>query len=138
MQKESKTTPLHGRHKAFGANMADFGGYEMPLWYSTAKAEHSAVQTTNTGIFDTSHMAVIMVARPKTYELLQFCFTNDLATCIGKNKGPLSPGRYVYGVYLNEKGEVIDIKDNRRKLTAKIVDEIRTDRTARRPIAEML
>ena len=107
MQKESKTTPLHGRHTASGANMADFGGYDMPLWYSTAKAEHLAVLT-NAGIFDTSHMAVIMVAGPEAYELLQFCFTNDLATCIGKNKGPLSPGRCVYGAYLNEKGEVID------------------------------
>jgi len=107
MQRESKTTPLHGRHKACGANMANFGGYEMPLWYSTAKAEHLAVLT-NAGIFDTSHMAVVMVAGPEAYELLQFCFTNDLATCTGKNKGALSPGRCVYGAYLNKKGEVID------------------------------
>ena len=107
MQKESKTTPLHGRHTALGANMADFGGYEMPLWYSTAKAEHLAVLT-NAGIFDTSHMAVVMVAGPEALELLQLCFTNDLAACTGKNKGPLSPGRCVYGAYLNEKGEVID------------------------------
>jgi aminomethyltransferase len=87
--------------------MADFGGYEMPLWYSTAKAEHLAVLT-NAGIFDTSHMAVIMVAGPDALELLQLCFTNDLAACTGKNKAPLSPGRCVYGAYLNEKGEVID------------------------------
>jgi aminomethyltransferase len=107
MQKESKTTPLHGRHTALGANMADFGGYEMPLWYSTAKMEHLAVLT-NAGIFDTSHMAVIMVAGPEALELLQLCFTNDLAACTGKSKGPLTPGRCVYGAYLNQKGEVID------------------------------
>jgi aminomethyltransferase len=107
MQKESKITPLHGRHTALGANMADFGGYEMPLWYSTAKMEHLAVLT-NAGIFDTSHMAVIMVAGPEALELLQLCFTNDLAACTGKIKGPLSPGRCVYGAYLNQKGEVID------------------------------
>jgi aminomethyltransferase len=107
MQKESKTTPLHGRHTALGANMADFGGYDMPLWYSTAKAEHLAVLT-NAGIFDTSHMAVIMVAGPEALELLQLCFTNDLAACTGKSKGPLTPGRCVYGAYLNQKGEVID------------------------------
>ncbi len=107
MQKESKTTPLHGWHKAKGANMADFGGYEMPLWYSTAKAEHLSVLT-HAGIFDTSHMAVVMVAGPEAYDLLQLCFTNDLAACIGKSKGPLIPGRSVYGAYLNQKGEVID------------------------------
>jgi aminomethyltransferase len=87
--------------------MADFGGYEMPLWYSTAKKEHLSVLT-NAGIFDTSHMAVVMVAGPEAYELLQLCFTNDLAACIGKSKKSLSPGRCVYGAYLNEKGEVID------------------------------
>ena len=107
MQTESKTTPLHGWHKAKGANMADFGGYEMPLWYSTAKAEHLSVLT-HAGIFDTSHMAVVMVAGPEAYDLLQLCFTNDLAACIGKSKGPLIPGRSVYGAYLNQKGEVID------------------------------
>ncbi len=107
MQKERKITPLHGWHAAHGANMAEFGGYEMPLWYSTAKKEHLAVLT-NAGIFDTSHMAVVMVAGPEAYDLLQLCFTNDLAACIGKSKKPLFPGRCVYGAYLNEKGEVID------------------------------
>jgi aminomethyltransferase len=87
--------------------MADFGGYEMPLWYSTARKEHLAVLT-NAGIFDTSHMAVVMVAGPEAYDLLQLCFTNDLAACIGKSKKPLSSSRCVYGAYLNEKGEVID------------------------------
>ena len=61
MQKESKTTPLHDWHTAQGANMADFGGYDMPLWYSTAKTEHLSVLT-HAGIFDTSHMAAVMVA----------------------------------------------------------------------------
>lgn len=107
MQKKRKITPLHGWHAAHGANMADFGGYEMPLWYSTAKKEHLSVLT-NAGIFDTGHMAVVMVAGSEAYELLQLCFTNDLAACIGKSKKPLSPGRCVYGAYLNEKGEVID------------------------------
>ena len=87
--------------------MADFGGYEMPLWYSTAKLEHLTVLT-KAGIFDTSHMAVVTVAGPDAFDLLQLCLTNDMAACIGKNKAPLSPGRSVYGAYLNEKGEVID------------------------------
>jgi aminomethyltransferase len=107
MQKHSKITPLHGRHTASGANMADFGGYEMPLWYSTAKMEHLTVLT-NAGIFDTSHMAVVMVAGPEAYKLLQLCFTNDLAACTGKIKAPLPAGRCFYGAYLNQEGEVID------------------------------
>ena len=54
MEKESGKTLLHGWHVARGANMADFGGYEMPLWYSSAKNEHMAVLT-HAGMFDTSH-----------------------------------------------------------------------------------
>lgn len=107
MGKEIKKTPLHGWHVANGANMADFGGYEMPLWYSAAKKEHLSVLT-NAGIFDTSHMAVVLVAGPDAHDLLQLCFTNDLDACTGKAQKPLTPGRCVYGAYLNEKGEVID------------------------------
>ena len=102
-----KKTPLHGRHLSAGANMADFGGYEMPLWYSTARKEHLAVLT-RAGMFDTSHMALVRVEGPDAHELLQLCFTNNLDACVGKSKKALSPGRCVYGAYLNEKGEVID------------------------------
>jgi len=55
-----KTTPLHSWHRQMGANMAEFGGYEMPLWYSSAKNEHLSVLTA-AGVFDTSHMAVVVV-----------------------------------------------------------------------------
>ena len=107
MEIETKKTALHAWHVTNGANMADFGGYEMPLWYSTARKEHLSVLT-NAGIFDTSHMALVLVKGPDAYELLQLCFTNNLDACIGKSKKPISPGRCVYGAYLNEKGEVID------------------------------
>ena len=43
MEQETKQTALHGWHTSRGANMADFGGYEMPLWYSSAKDEHLSV-----------------------------------------------------------------------------------------------
>jgi len=107
MEKEIKKTPMHGWHVANDANMADFGGYEMPLWYSTARKEHLSVLI-NAGIFDTSHMALVLVKGPDAYELLQLCFTNNMDACIGKSKKPIFPGRCVYGAYLNEKGEVID------------------------------
>ncbi|MBN2568622.1 MAG: aminomethyl transferase family protein [Deltaproteobacteria bacterium] len=108
MEKKVKHTPLHEWHSGNGANMAIFGGYDMPLWYrSGAKKEHLTV-ITNAGIFDTSHMALVTVSGRDAFDLLQLCFTKDLNECIGKNRSPLEPGRCVYGAYLNEKGEVID------------------------------
>ncbi|MDO9516149.1 MAG: aminomethyltransferase family protein [Syntrophales bacterium] len=103
-----RRTPLHTWHLKHGANMALFGGYEMPLWYpSGVKWEHLAVLS-GAGMFDTSHMAVIMVEGPGALDFLQLCFTKNLNACIGKDKGPLVPGRSVYGVFLNDLGHVID------------------------------
>jgi aminomethyltransferase len=107
MENTSKKTLLHGWHVSHGATMADFGGYEMPLWYSSSKNEHMAV-INQAGMFDTSHMASVLISGPDAFALLQLCFTNDLSGCIGKSRNALSSGRCVYGVYLNEKGEVID------------------------------
>ncbi len=107
MSNTSKKTPLHDWHLKAGANMANFGGYQMPLWYSSAKNEHLSVLT-HAGLFDTSHMAVITVRGSNALDLLQHCFTNDLASCIGPQKKPLHPGRCVYGAFLNETGGVLD------------------------------
>jgi len=108
MEKEIRKTLLHDWHVAQGANMASFGGYDMPLWYPRgAKKEHLAVLT-HAGIFDTSHMAAILVTGAGAADILQQCFTKDLGACIGKSRTPLTPGRCVYGAYLNERGEVID------------------------------
>jgi aminomethyltransferase len=88
--------------------MGSFGGYEMPLWYPTgAKEEHLAV-VQRAGVFDTSHMAAIHVSGPDARWLLQHCYTKDLEACVGKSRAPLAPGKSVYGVFLNEKGEVLD------------------------------
>ena len=103
-----KKTPLHDWHLERGAHMALFGGYDMPLWYpSGAKQEHLAVLT-GAGMFDTSHMAVILVEGPGALTLLQLCFSKDLDACIGKNRGPLTVERCAYGVFLNDRGNVID------------------------------
>ena len=108
MEKETKRTLLHGWHLKQGANMAQFGGYDMPLWYPTGtKSEHLAVLT-GAGLFDTSHMASVMLAGPDAFDLLQRCFSKNLNACIGNKLLPLSPGRCVYGVFLNDVGEVID------------------------------
>jgi len=95
-----KTTPLHNWHLSSGANMADFGGYHMPLWYKTGvKNEHLSVLE-SAGIFDTSHMACILIKGSNAFDILQFCFTRDIDT--------LETGRCVYGAFLNDKGFSID------------------------------
>lgn len=107
MNGNMKKTPLHSWHKRNGAMVADFGGYEMPLWYSSVKNEHLAVLT-HAGLFDTGHMAVLLVSGPDARNLLQYCFTNNLDGCIGPQRRPLGAGRCVYGAFLNESGGVVD------------------------------
>ena len=50
-----KKTPLHARHRASGARMVPFAGWEMPVEYSGIVSEHMAVRT-RAGLFDVSHM----------------------------------------------------------------------------------
>ncbi len=107
MQTTVKRTPLNSWHRDQGANMANFGGYDMPLWYSSVKDEHLAVLN-GAGVFDTSHMAAVTIAGSGAADLLQYCFTNDLDACMGRSKKPLSPGRCVYGAFLDENGQTID------------------------------
>ena len=103
-----KKTRLHGWHVNHGANMAIFGAYDMPLWYPSGAKEEHLVVLTRAGIFDTSHMSVVTVKGSGARDLLQVCFSKNLAACVGKDQKPLTPGRSVYGVFLNEAGEVID------------------------------
>lgn len=101
-------TPLHDWHTSHGADMVNFSGWRMPLWYpSGAVTEHRAV-VTDVGMFDTSHMSVVMVEGPDAFELLQRCFTRDLRSCGVRDDGPLNPGESVFGAFLNEVGETVD------------------------------
>ncbi|MBW1615866.1 MAG: aminomethyl transferase family protein [Deltaproteobacteria bacterium] len=103
-----KKTPLYNWHKSAKANLAQFGGYEMPLWYPEGvKKEHIAV-ITKAGIFDTSHMAVITLKGAQAFDLLQKTFTKNLSECANFQKEPLKNGQCVYGIFLNEKGETLD------------------------------
>jgi aminomethyltransferase len=88
--------------------MGDFSGWSMPLWYPTgAVAEHRVV-ITHAGLFDTSDMDVLAVNGPGAFALLQLCFTRDLRQCVGRSRDPLTPGRCVYGAFLNDFGDLID------------------------------
>ena len=104
---EIKKTFLNKWHADNGGNLVGFGDYEMPLWYSSVKKEHLVVLT-NAGMFDTSHMAVVMARGPGAFDLIQLCFTRDLNACIGRDKLPISAGRCVYGAFLDENGFSID------------------------------
>lgn len=103
-----RTTPLNQWHKQNNAHMAVFSGYEMPLWYSAGtRSEHLSV-ITHAGLFDTSHMASILVAGPDALPLLQYTFSKDLQYWNGKEGAAMPYGRCVYGVFLNHDGSVID------------------------------
>ncbi len=103
-----KKTPLYPWHVDNGANMAAFGSYLMPLWYPQGvKKEHFSV-IEHAGLFDTSHMATLLVKGEDTRNLLQKTFTKDLEKCIGLKKDPLGIDRCVYGLFLADNGYVID------------------------------
>jgi aminomethyltransferase len=100
MTNNLKKTPLNAWHRNTGANMADFGGFDMPLWYDTGvKNEHIAVLV-SAGMFDTSHMDCIRVEGEDAPALLEFCFTRQISD--------LSVGRCIYGAFLDAKGHCMD------------------------------
>jgi len=71
-----KKTPLNAEHRALGAKMVDFGGWDMPVQYAGIMDEHMAVRT-KAGLFDVSHMGEIWVEGPQALELVQFISSND-------------------------------------------------------------
>jgi aminomethyltransferase len=64
-------TPLHAEHARLGASFTDFGGWDMPVRYSSDLAEHEAVRT-KAGLFDISHMAEIFVSGPQAASFLDY------------------------------------------------------------------
>jgi aminomethyltransferase len=72
------TSPLHDRHVALGAKFADFGGWSMPLEYSSGVVkEHTAVRE-SVGIFDVSHLGKVTVVGPGAADYVNATLTNDL------------------------------------------------------------
>ncbi len=73
------TSPLHDRHVAAGAKLADFGGWSMPIEYAGGGvlAEHAAVRE-GVGLFDVSHLGTGTVRGPGAAAFLDACLTNDL------------------------------------------------------------
>jgi aminomethyltransferase len=71
-----KKTPLYARHRALGARMVEFGGWDMPVEYSGIVEEHMAVRT-RAGLFDVSHMGQIEIAGPDALKAVQHITSND-------------------------------------------------------------
>lgn len=96
---ELKKTPLHKTHVALGARMMGFGGYDMPVQYSSIKEEHIAVRQT-AGIFDVSHMGEVIVRGPSAFDFVQNLVTNDASR--------LYDGRAMYSAMCTPSGGIVD------------------------------
>jgi aminomethyltransferase len=94
-----KHTPLFAAHQKLGARLIDFGGWEMPVQYTSIIEEHHAVRTA-AGIFDISHMGEVIVRGPAAAAFLNATLTNDICK--------LSMGQGQYSLMCNEHGGVID------------------------------
>src|SRR4051795_2511179 len=70
-----RTTPLNSVHRALGARMVDFGGWDMPVQYSGIVEEHKAVRAA-AGLFDVSHMGEIDIRGPEAARLTDSVTTN--------------------------------------------------------------
>ena len=95
-----KETPLHAVHRAAGARMVDFGGWDMPVHYGSQIDEHHAVRA-DAGMFDVSHMRVVDLHGRGARDFLRYAIANN----IDKLK---EPGKALYSCLLTPAGTVID------------------------------
>ena len=94
-----KRTALYDAHQKLGGKLIEFGGWEMPVQYTSITAEHLAVRKA-AGIFDISHMGEVTVSGATAAAFLNQVLTNDIRK--------LTPGLGQYTLMCNERGGVID------------------------------
>ena len=94
-----KRTPLFTAHQKLGGKLVEFGGWEMPVQYTSITDEHLAVRQA-AGIFDISHMGEVTVSGAGAAEFLNSVLTNDIRR--------LAPGEGQYTLMCNERGGVVD------------------------------
>jgi aminomethyltransferase len=94
-----KRTPLFDAHHKLGGKLIEFGGWEMPVQYSSIVDEHLAVRRAG-GLFDISHMGEVQVQGPGALGFLNHTLTNDLRR--------LAVGQGQYTLLCNDQGGVID------------------------------
>ena len=96
----TRKTVLNDTHRALGAKMVDFGGWDMPINYGSQIEEHHAVRR-DAGMFDVSHMTVVDLHGERCREFLRQLVANS----VDKLK---MTGKALYSCMLNEQGGVID------------------------------
>jgi aminomethyltransferase len=82
-----RLSPLDAEHRALGAKLTEFGGWDMPIQYASVLDEHRACRE-HAVVFDVSHLGSVRVAGPGAVAVLQWALTNDL--------GRIGPGRAQY------------------------------------------
>jgi aminomethyltransferase len=96
----TQKTILNDAHRALGAKMVDFGGWDMPISYGSQLEEHHQVRR-DAGMFDVSHMTVVDLRGARVREFLRRLVANS----VDKLK---TPGKALYTAMLDERGGVID------------------------------
>ncbi|KXG11251.1 Aminomethyltransferase [Anoxybacillus sp. P3H1B] len=94
-----RRTPLFSVYAEYGAKTIDFGGWELPVQFSSIKEEHEAVRT-RAGLFDVSHMGEFEVKGKDSLAFLQKMMTNDVSK--------LADGRAQYTLMCYENGGAVD------------------------------
>ncbi|MBU0615188.1 MAG: glycine cleavage system aminomethyltransferase GcvT [Nanoarchaeota archaeon] len=94
-----KRTPLYDEHLKLKARIVEFGGWEMPVFYTNVIDEHKTTRT-KAGLFDICHMGEFIVRGKQAAEFVQCIITNDI------NK--LTEGKAFYTAMCNEQGGVVD------------------------------
>jgi aminomethyltransferase len=96
---ELKRTPLFEVYKEYGGKTIDFGGWELPVQFSSIKEEHEAVRT-RAGLFDVSHMGEVIVTGSDSLNYLQKMLTNDISK--------IKTGGAQYNAMCYENGGTVD------------------------------
>jgi len=94
-----KRTPLYAVHQRLGGKLIEFGGWEMPVQYTSITDEHLTVREA-AGLFDISHMGEVLISGPGAEAFLHQILTNDLRKLLA--------GQGQYTLMCNERGGVID------------------------------
>ena len=95
----NKRTCLYDKHEALGALISPFGGFDMPIQYTSIMEEHHAVRQ-HCGVFDVSHMGEVYVTGDEAEKYVNHIFTNDITDA------PI--GKIYYGMMCYPDGGTVD------------------------------
>src|SRR5688572_21287263 len=95
-----KKTPLNAAHRALGAKMVNFGGWDMPVQYAGGILDEHRTVRTAVGLFDVSHMGEVTFRGPGAAQAVQKLVTNAV--------GKLTDGAAMYTVMCYPDGGIVD------------------------------